>query len=96
MFVICHLFPEIWDKVPENVSKRLNFSSVLGLSFAPSRKAPAEQDGETGRGLPALRHGERSGLQTHIAPTESVSIAAAHKGAAVVPHRCTVPIITKH
>ena len=33
--------------------------------------------------------GERSGLLTHIAATESVSIAAAHKGAAVVPHHCT-------
>jgi hypothetical protein len=25
MFVICHLFPEIRDEVPENVSERLNF-----------------------------------------------------------------------
>jgi hypothetical protein len=30
------------------------------------------------------------------AATESVSIAAAHKGAAVVPHHCTLPIITRH
>jgi hypothetical protein len=57
MFAIRYLFPEIRDEVPENVSKRLNFKSVLGMRLPPSRKAPAGQDGETGRGLPALRRG---------------------------------------
>ena len=43
MFVICHLFPEIPDEVPEKFSKRVNFSIRLRQGY-----------GETGRGFCAF------------------------------------------
>ena len=48
MFVVRHLFPEIRDEVPENFQR---------TEFLIRLRQGSVARGETGRGLPALRHG---------------------------------------
>jgi hypothetical protein len=74
---------------------------ILFLGVAGSAVATRARKGCPGRRrLRACPERSRMGQpirrKSHITATESVSIAVAHKGAAVVPHHCTLPIITRH